>query len=285
MKKLLQIVLWVVGGILVGFGAILPGLSGGAFCAAFGFYQPIIEVLSSPIKAIKKYWFMFIFVGIGGLIGVVGLSKLVLVLIEWNPLVVYSAFSGLVLGTVPELFADAGKKGRSKASFISLGVCFTVLLALLLWMLLGISFSVKPGVLGFMLCGVLWALSIIVPGLSSSNFIMLFGLYEPMSDGIGNLDLAVLLPMGITMLVALFALSHPMKKALNRFYSVVTHGVIGTVLATAVMILLVPYTESGLSFHWIDLPIMLGCAACGAVAAYFFTLLCGRIKRANGIDE
>ena len=65
----LQILLWIVQGFLVGVGAILPGVSGGTLCYAFGIYDPMIEVLSTPIKGIKKHWFMLIFLGVGGLLG------------------------------------------------------------------------------------------------------------------------------------------------------------------------------------------------------------------------
>ena len=62
---ILQALLWIVQGCIVGIGAILPGVSGGTLCYAFGIYNPIIEVLSSPIKGIKKYWYMLVFVFLG----------------------------------------------------------------------------------------------------------------------------------------------------------------------------------------------------------------------------
>ena len=77
MKKFLQILLWLVQGVIVGVGAILPGVSGGTLCYAFGIYSQLLEVLTSPIKGIKKNWFMLIFVGLGvgaGFIGFAGIT-------------------------------------------------------------------------------------------------------------------------------------------------------------------------------------------------------------------
>ena len=273
MKKLYQIFLWVIEGALVGFGAILPGLSGGALCAAFGLYQPIIEVLSSPIKAIKRHWFMLVFVALGGIVGIVGLAGLADWLLKLNATVVYCVFAGLVLGTVPELYAEAGERGRNRGSFLSMGICFAVLLAILIWLRFGIAFSIEAGFVGYLVCGVLWGLSFIVPGLSSSNIIMFFGLYEPMMEGIKTLDFSVILPMGLTMLVTLLGLSQVMKRLLDRFYSVVLHGVLGTVLATSIMIL--PSFELTLP----NVLIAIVSVAGGAVASFFFTRLCGTLKR------
>ena len=277
-KKAYQIILWIVEGALVGFGAILPGLSGGALCAAFGLYQPIIEVLSTPINALKKHWFMLVFVGGGVVIGVVGLAGLADWLIAQNAMVVYCVFAGLVLGTVPELFADAGKKGRGRSSYVSLGGCFIILLALLIWLRFGIGVRIEAGVVGYLLCGVLWGLSFIVPGLSSSNIIMFFGLYEPMMKGIKALDFAVILPMGVTMVICLLGLSQVMKLLLDRFYSVVLHGVIGTVLATSIMIL--PSFEFTVPNVLVAVFSVIG----GMVVSFLFTRLCGKIKRANAIE-
>ncbi len=272
MKKLYQFILWMLEGALVGFGAILPGLSGGALCAAFGLYQPIIEVLSTPFKAIKKYWLMLVFVAVGGVVGIVGLAGLADWLLTLNAMVVYCVFAGLVLGTIPELYADAGKQGRNKNSYLSLGICFVVMLALLIWLRFGIGFSLEANLFGFLICGVLWGLSFIVPGLSSSNIIMFFGLYEPMMKGIKDFDFSVILPMGVTLLATLLLLSQVMKRALDRFYSVVLHGVLGTVLATSIMIL--PSFDP----TFINILIAVVSVIGGAVASFFLTRLCGKIK-------
>jgi putative membrane protein len=271
-NQLAQILLWICEGMLVGFGAILPGLSGGALLAAFGLYRPVIEVLSTPIQGIKKHWFMLMFVGVGGVVGVVGLAGLADWLLELNATVVYCVFAGLVLGTVPGLYKDAGERGRNRASFLSMGIGFAVILAILVWLRFGIAFAIEAGFVGYLICGVLWGLSFIVPGLSSSNLIMFFGLYEPMMKGIKNLDFSVILPMGLTMVLCLLGLSQVMKRLLDKHYSVVLHGVLGTVLATSVMIL--PSFPPTLP----NILVAIVAVAGGALTSYFFTLLCSNIK-------
>ena len=53
MNRLIDPILLVLKGVLVGFGAILPGVSGGALCVAFGMYNPIINLLSHPLRRSK----------------------------------------------------------------------------------------------------------------------------------------------------------------------------------------------------------------------------------------
>ena len=74
MNRLIDPILLVLKGVLVGFGAILPGVSGGALCVAFGMYNPIINLLSRTFKALKTDGVRLCFFVLGGLIGFVGLS-------------------------------------------------------------------------------------------------------------------------------------------------------------------------------------------------------------------
>lgn len=43
--------LYAVKGAIVGVGAILPGISGGVLCVAFGIYKPIMDLLTHPAKS------------------------------------------------------------------------------------------------------------------------------------------------------------------------------------------------------------------------------------------
>ena len=49
----LRLVLRVLQGMLIGVGAVLPGISGGVLCVVFGIYKPVMELLSQP--RLKKF--------------------------------------------------------------------------------------------------------------------------------------------------------------------------------------------------------------------------------------
>ena len=48
-----DLVLLFFQGVLIGTGAILPGISGGVLCVAFGIYEPMMAFLSHPISSFK----------------------------------------------------------------------------------------------------------------------------------------------------------------------------------------------------------------------------------------
>lgn len=284
MKKnrntLIQIILWIVQGALVGIGAILPGISGGTLCYAFGIYNPILEVLSDPLKNIKKHWFMLIFVVLGVGTGFVGFAGVTNWLLGLNEGVVLCVFVGLILGTLPDIWKEAGEKGRNKFSIISLVTSFVVIAAVFyafknIWVI-----TIEPNFFAWLLCGLLWGLGFIVPGLSSSTLIMFFGLYEKMSEGISHLDFTVLLPLGIALLATFLLLSKVMAYVFDRFHSVVSHSVLGFVVATTLMIL--PFDSfTGTK----NIIIYIISIACGTVASFFFSKGCDKIKAATEASE
>lgn len=98
-NKLLLCLLWLLEGAVVGFGAILPGVSGGTLCVAFGMYRPVIETLSNLRSGIRKHGFMLGVFLLGVAIGFIGLSGIAAILLEKNTVIVTCAFVGFIIGT------------------------------------------------------------------------------------------------------------------------------------------------------------------------------------------
>lgn len=279
MKKnfLVKAILWVVQGFIVGLGAILPGVSGGTLCYAFGIYDQIIEVLSNPFKGVKKHWKMLIFIGIGGVLGFVGFAGITEQLLKWNEAVVLCVFVGLIAGTVPELWREAGKEKRGKLSIVALVVSFIAISVVFYLFKSVLQLTLAPSLVGWLVCGLLWGLSFIIPGFSSSTLLLFFGIYEQMSHGISHLDFGVLIPLGIAMLATLLLFSRIMKLLFDKYHSIASHAVMGFVLATTLMIL--PPFNTG---AW-DIAVYVICIVCGAVASFGFNALCNKIK--SSADE
>lgn len=269
----------LIKGIIVGFGAIMPGISGGTLCVAFGMYKPLIEVFSKPKQGLKRYWIIlsvFIF-GVG--LGFIGLSGAAGWLMGKNSSAVTCAFIGFVIGTFPELWKDAGQEGRPKSSFTALISGFIIMLLLLMLIKRSDSINLKANTLGFILCGIMWGISFVIPGLSSSTLLLFFGLYQPMLDGIAALSLKVLFPLAIGVIICLTILPKGVNAAYKRFYSVISHSVLGIMAATTVMIL--PDFRVGIT----DLMIYALCIIGGAVGSYFISRACSKLEYTQNLTE
>lgn len=270
--KRLNILLWLIQGIIVGFGAIMPGISGGTLCVAFHMYYPIMAVLSSFKDNIKVYGLKLGIFILGGIIGFVGLSSIAAYFLESNSLIMICLFIGLIVGTLPDLYEEAGIKGRNKFSYVSMLIGFLLMYSLLSILTKSYVFTIAPGFSGYCLCGILWGLSFIVPGLSSSTLLLYFGIYGPMLKGISSLDVNVLIPIGIGLLMSVMTLSKVISYLHNRYYNGFSHMIIGIVLAT--LILLIPENYS--SFN--EFIYCLNATLIGGMISYYLTNLTTRLK-------
>lgn len=259
----------IIQGILIGSGAILPGISGGVMCVSFGIYRPMMELLSSPKKSIPKYWKLFVPIIIGWVAGFFIFAKLIDIFLALSVTVTVSAFVGLILGTLPSLYREAGQKGRSTWSYVSFGVSFVLMLVLFLFLnsLEGSEGSTAPaiplGIGAFLFCGVLWGLSLIVPGMSSSPTLMALGLYEPMNAGIAAFDISVLLPMVIGLAATVLLLAKTVSVLFEKFYSIAYHAILGFTVAS--LIVIIPTSFSGATEAVLSVLL----AAVGFAAAFF----------------
>lgn len=234
-----------VKGMFIGSGFILPGVSGGALAAIFGIYERIISFLAHITRNFKENVLFFIPVGLGGVTGVFLLSFVVSFLLGTYETIILWFFVGCIIGTVPALWQEAGKKGRSMREIIILAVSF-VLGFLFLWKGSGLFSHVDQNFFTWVIAGGLIGLGMIVPGLSPSNFLVYMGMYKAMSDGIKDLNFSVIIPIGIGGIVTVLGLSKVMDYIFSKAYPQLFHFILGIVFASTVMI--VPTNYSGFNF-------------------------------------
>ncbi len=103
-KKLLQWIVAVLKGTLVGLAIVIPGVSGGSMLLTIGVYEDAVSITSKDKTrrrtAIKK----LIPYAIGIVLGVVALSFVVTWLLSNFEFFTILLFSGLILGSLPLLF-------------------------------------------------------------------------------------------------------------------------------------------------------------------------------------
>ncbi len=258
---IVQFIIRFLQGMIIGTGGILPGVSGGAMCVIFGIYRPLMEMFAHPFKNLKKYFMLLIPVILGVGAGFVGLAGLVEMVMVKHEAFAVCVFIGLILGMVPQLFKDAGEKGRGVGAWISLVISTVVLGTLFIYLKYGSGINIVPNIGWYLFCGAVWGISIILPGMSSSSTLIFLGLYTPMLNGISHLKLDVLIPIiaGIGLVVAL--LSRGVNKLFEKFYAIAYHIILGAVIATTLPI--IPTSANGVK----DIIIYIVCFAAGFVVS------------------
>lgn len=262
-------------GMVIGVGAILPGVSGGVLCVAFGIYPPMMELLAHPIKSVPKFYKLFIPVILGWVVGFLALAGVIADLAAKNEVLVTSLFIGLIIGMFPSLFREGARDGRTKGCIIALIVSTLALLTLFLVLKYGTGISLTPNIGWFLFCGAFWGISLIVPGMSSSSVLMFLGLYYPMSAGLAKLDMAVVIPFIVGIILTVLLLARGVNRLFNRYYGIAFHCIIGFVIASTI-----PIVPTAFSSVWELLLAVILCIV-GFLIAFYMDRFGNRIMEKN----
>ena len=232
-------------GALIGAGAILPGVSGGVLAVVFDVYRPVMETLTHPKQGLRRYWHIFLPLGIGCAAGFLGLARGITAAYSVSAAATVWLFVGLIAGTFPALWREAGKQGRGTAAGISCGICALGVFSGLFYVRHVLHMTVEPDFWWYNFCGALWGAGVVLPGLTSSSIMMALGLYEPMMQALAEMRIPVLAACLPGMLLAMLLLARGVTWLFRRHYAVMFHGILGVVAASTLVIIPVRYSGWG----------------------------------------
>ncbi len=212
----------VLGGFLMGLANLVPGVSGGTMILAIGLYDRFIDAVA---RATSLRWsrevlvFLALLVA-GALVAVIGLAAPAVWLVVEHRWIAYSLFVGMTLGGVPLLWRVVRPFDAASVVSALAGAAGMV------WVARGLSDAPLEHTFGvFLFVGALASSSMILPGISGSYVLLIFGMYDVV---VGSLrprelmdDLAgsfwILLPIGLGVAVGIGLLSNVLKVVLARF--------------------------------------------------------------------
>lgn len=273
-------------GMLVGIGFILPGLSGGVLAVIFGLYDRIIKFLANLRENFLKNILFFIPVAIGAAIGIVLFAVVVEKAFGKYAAQFVCLFVGFVAGTFPSLYKTAGKKGRKSSD---LWILIISTLAIFTLMVVGGKqlTEVTPNFLIWLGSGLLMGLGLIVPGMSPSNFLIYFGLYDKMAIGIKDFDFGVIIPLIIGFIICVILFAKVAAWMFRKYYSGMYHFILGMVVGSSLAIfptvVFPAFTPEGLDAAGLgfgsSLLFCLVLFIVGAIASYLFSKVEERFPR------
>ena len=216
-----------IKGIGIGVANIIPGVSGGTIALITGLFHGIIDSLKSFDTAALKLLIsgkfrefsrrtnlLFLSLVFGGAATGIFLSSLVLSsLFTDYPKFVWAFFFGLILASV--YFVAKTIKIWNFAVILSMSA--GILTAVLITNVIEPA-SENSSAIYLFLCGIVATCSMILPGLSGSFVLILMGNYELiMIHSVKNIDLKVLVPVGVGAAFGLAAFSHFLSWLFKKF--------------------------------------------------------------------
>ena len=170
-------------GIIIGIGAILPGISGGSLAVIFGLYEKLVHSISSFFKEPKKNLVFLSVIGFGVCLGIVLFSNIQKFLFTYYEIPTMFSLCGLFLGTIPTLFRHANKNGFSGLCLVPFFIAFLISIFFSLSGNSGIEVDSENLHLNFknfiyiFILGFIMAGSLVIPGVSGTVLLMFIGAY------------------------------------------------------------------------------------------------------------
>ena len=225
----LKFVLDFFKGIALGAGAILPGISSGVLSVIFGIYDKLLDSVLNFFKNIKEN-FKFLFpIFLGLFFGVVLLGNTLKLLFLAYPIQTKFIFIGLILGCIPSLISECTSKYSFKFSYLFFTIisAFIGFLCVVLEKKIPSSSSSSYSFLFLSICGFFMSAGVVIPGVSSTLILMLFGVYTSYINAVSTVYIPFLFPLGIGLFLGNIVFIKLTKYLLDNFYPQTFFSIIG----------------------------------------------------------
>lgn len=231
-------------GFIIGIGVILPGVSGSVLAIILGIYDKVIYLLNDTSKRLVDKLKELLPIIIGILLGIMFFGNILLALVHNYEVEVKYLFIGLILGGVPILKQEIEKKKNGKINYKY--VIITLILSLILFILSDVNNlnlqSSSNSFFKMIISGFLYISGKIIPGISSSFFLMVLGLYEYILNIMSNPflltfnDIIQLIPFIIGNIIGFIVLIKLINKLLSNHFVKTYSAIIGFVLGSIIAI-------------------------------------------------
>ena len=243
-----------VCGFLMALADSVPGVSGGTIAFLLGFYDDFIGSLdafvpskeSKEIKKEKRIKAIKFLVRLGIAWGVDFISAVLILtsIFQSHIYQVSSLFIGFIIFSIPLIIMEEKKVLARKyynLIFMAAGIALVVLITAL-----NPSETANTGDTGynigsllyFMLTGMLGISAMVLPGISGSTILLIFGTYLPVMTAIKDFlhlnmqGLPLLIFFGVGVLLGIALIIRLVKKSLEKFRSQTVYAILGLMIGS-----------------------------------------------------
>lgn len=233
----LKTIIHIVKGVIIGIATLVPGVSGGTMAIILGLYDDIIHSISSFFKDIKGNFIFLGTVGIGGVIGLLGFSRLMEFCLENFKFPMTYLFIGIIIGGIPVLYKKANTGKRSIKNWLYFAIGFIIILVMSLYTGTFVDLASSTGALKFIflfVTGIVIAVALILPGISTSFMLLALGMYDITVNALSNVEINYLIPLALGVGFGVIATTRILENFLTKkpaqTYMLILGFVIGSII-------------------------------------------------------
>ena len=225
-RKFIHYFIISLKGMAMGAADVVPGVSGGTIAFISGIYEELLSSISSvnfatlkllKTNGIKAAWKavngnFLIALLIGIFCSILSLAKLISLLLEHKPIMVWSFFFGLVLASI--LYV-----GKQISKWNSLAVVALLSGASVAYYITTLQplISENSSPLFLFLAGAIAICAMILPGISGAFILVLLGAYKPVLEAIHTKNFKLIAILGAGAVIGLLSFSKILKWLFNNY--------------------------------------------------------------------
>lgn len=260
-------------GLIMGSVEVVPGISGGTIAVLLGIYEQLIAAISGFFsKDWKKQIGFLIPLGIGMVTAIFAFAKVIKWLFAHYPMQTQFFFLGLVIGVIPYLYQKAEGQSKFHAKqyiLLVIGIVIVSALGVLnpnegqVIRDINSNTYILLFIAGFIGSGVM-----IIPGISGSMIMMLFGVYPTIIAAISNFQFSIIIVAGLGIGLGFIMMSKIIAYFLRNYFTNTYAIIIGLVIGAITVVF--PGVPTGMGNIMVCLLLFIG----GLIAA----LALGRLE-------
>lgn len=282
-------------GAAIGVAMIIPGVSGGTIAVLFNIYENLINAISNLKKDFKNSFLYLLPIVLGMVLAFAAMYFPLKLALKHFPVQTISLFSGLMLGSIPMLFKQSLDNGFKKVDFIAGLITFVLVIGICFIPNMGnVDLSInmpKYGYVLLFLIGILGSCALVIPGISGSMLLLIFGYYEPILDTISELtnnfthSLAVLASVGLGIVFGFVVVAKLMNYLLTKYKRITYWAIVGFVIGSIPAIFL-SYDYTDVSINAITITSSIIVFILGSILSFYLIKLSEKKTQNNtNIEE
>lgn len=242
-------IIYIIKGFFFGIANVIPGVSGGTIAITMGIYEELIGSISNFFKDPKKSIKYLIPIGIGAVLSILSMSKLISYSLDKYPAPTTLFFIGLIIGGIPLLTRKVKNEKVKPLNIILFLITFGIVMAMTFMGSgtneLDFSNINLLNIILLLLIGMVAAGTMVIPGISGSFVLMLIGAYKPIIGVVGDLtnfsnltyNLSVLAPFGIGVVIGIIGIAKILEYLFKNFEVQTYYAVLGFIIASIIALI------------------------------------------------
>ncbi|MDR1068336.1 MAG: DUF368 domain-containing protein [Clostridiales Family XIII bacterium] len=286
----------ILFGFVIGASMLLPGVSGGSMAIILGIYGELIDAVGTIRRNTAHKLAVLGCYILGGIIGVILLSRPLLALVEKQPVISGYLFMGAIIACIPSLYRLAVNAEDTEAEgFVLDGIPISPsvtrnkrvpvrplpVIGGALGLIIGAGLYFIPeglvadtedaGIISLLImfaAGIIIAIALVLPGISGSYVLLVLGLYDEMLTAVNEMNILHLAPFVLGIIIGILATTKLIDYLMKRFPQFIFFTIIGFMIGSLAQVF------PGLPRGW-DIPL----SAAALVVGFLLITLLGVFSR------